>query len=88
MICYFALSISFDSELTLFSRASKFLSAIDKRVLSAKSVEEKSEAYGKLLLYKMNNKGPSKEPCGTPQLIFCFVECLLPILVYCCLFVR
>ena len=51
------------------------MSAIDKRVSSAKSVEEKSEADGKSLIYKMNNKRPSEEPCKTPQLIFYFVEC-------------
>ena len=36
-------------------------------MLSAKSVKEKSEAEHKSLIYKINNKGPSEEPCGTPN---------------------
>ena len=37
---------------------------------SANSMENKfSDALAKSLIYKMNNKGPSMDPCGTPCVI-------------------
>ena len=37
---------------------------------SANSVENKfSDTLDKSLIYKINNKGPSMDPCGTPCVI-------------------
>ena len=35
------------------------------------------EALHKSLTYKRNNSGPKIDPCGTPQLMFLLLDCLL-----------
>ena len=54
-----------------------------KYVSFANRLVENSEAEGRSLMYIRNSKGPSEEPCGTPQVTFNKLDTQLPILVYC-----
>ena len=49
---------------------------------SANRLVENSEAEGRSLMYIRNSKGPSEEPCGTPQVTFNKFDSQLAILVY------
>ena len=47
-----------------------FVPSIRTVVSSANSMENKfSDTLAKSLIYKINNKGPSMDPCGTPCVI-------------------
>ena len=53
------------------------LSCKIKQVSSANSLGQSDMLLVMSLIYTENNNGPRTEPCGTPQLIFLQVDCLL-----------
>ena len=55
----------------------KVLSCKIKQVSSANSLGQSDVLLLMSLLYSVNNNGSRTEPCGTPQLIFLPVDCLL-----------
>ena len=55
----------------------KVLSCKIKQVSSANSLGQSGVLLLMLLIYCVNNNGSRTEPCGTPQLIFLQVDCLL-----------
>ena len=74
---------------TMDSSSLRFLWAINKLESSANRWNSKTfDQFIKSLMYKRNNKGPSTEPCGTPQCIKCSAECKLSIETNCLLLLK
>ena len=80
--------MSISSLFALWKRAEMSQDDSWRVVSSAKISLKKPDEFGRSFIYKRNKRGPKILPCGTPQLIFCFLEFTPSIETNCCLFER
>ena len=82
MVSLFAISQSetFSSSLFIISTTSAYeCPSINTLVLSANKIENnKSDDLAKSLTFRINNRGPNIDPCGTPCVMFRMLD-LIPL---------